>query len=74
MNEEMKIKKAIRSIGLALNASNGVIATDDISKTVDEKSWRIDHSSEIAALDYLENLLLNSTDICPLCGHRNNSL
>ena len=68
-----KIQKAIRSIGLALNASNGVIATDDIGKTVDEKSWRIDHSSEIEDLEYLENLF-NSTDICPLCGHRNSSL
>ena len=68
-----KVQDALRSIGLALNASNNTIATDDVTAKIGPNSWRIDHSSELKNLEYLEQLL-NNSETCPLCGNRNNDL
>lgn len=70
MNPSEKVKAILASIGLALHASHNVVATDDPSVDPDEKSWRIDHTAEIAALEQLETAL-NSIGICPECGCRN---
>jgi hypothetical protein len=59
---------AFRAIGLALNASHNTVATDVVGVAPDEKSWRIDHSKEIALLDELVALV--STGICPECADR----
>ncbi len=60
-SESEAISAAIRSIGLALHATNGAIATDLPDMQPDETCWRIDHSEEIKALQYLEELF-NNTD------------
>jgi hypothetical protein len=68
---------AIRTIGLALNASNGCVATDDLDVQPDEMSWRINHSEELLLLadvaeKIMESALIASPDlrsvIAPLRG------
>ena len=65
----MNVKSALRDIGLALHAANGVIASDDPALEPDEKTWRIDHSKAIGALEYIESALMG-TGTCPECGNR----
>ena len=67
-----EIKQALHAIGLALNASHNTVTTDRVEAQPDDYSWRIDNSTELAALDRLERLLLSSTDTCPLCNGRSN--
>ena len=56
--ETKELKKKIRSIGLALNASHNTVATDDINAEPDSKSWRIDNSKEIKDLEEIEKSFL----------------
>jgi len=71
MMNKLKIKQAIRDIGIALNLVNNTIATDDVNAQPSETSWQVDNSKEIDQLKELERLLLNDTDTCPLCNHCN---
>ncbi|NDY74617.1 hypothetical protein [Desulfobacter hydrogenophilus] len=71
-----KIKSSLISIGMALHASHGLLATDDPSAKEEDaqwESWRIDHSKEVSALEFIESLF-SDTDTCPLCGNRKNDL
>ena len=59
--EKNEMKRAIRKIGLALNASHNTIATDDpAAEPVDDYSWRVDNSKEIELLAELETELFSS--------------
>ena len=59
-------RSALRSIGLALSVTHNTVTTD-IPGTEPEpgRSWRVDHTEEIAWLDRLEAALLPSTSISP---------
>ncbi len=67
---KLEIKIAIRTIGLALNASHNTVTTDMPDIEPNETSWLIDHKKELALLDELEEAIFSS-DICPVCGNRN---
>lgn len=60
--EKEAISVAFRRIGLALHATNGVIATDIPDRQPDETSWRVDHSMEILALQHLEYRFNNTAE------------
>lgn len=70
-----EISQIIRAIGLALNACNNTITTDDVNaQPKEDYSWRIDHGKEMALLSELEQKLAINTDTCPVCGHCNKRL
>ena len=56
--ERLRYKRIFRAIGLALNASNNCVATDNVDAKVDDLSWRIDNHEEIAMLDEVSKELL----------------
>jgi len=72
--DKKKTENALRAIGLALSASNGVIANDNPDLKPDKGEWTIDNSKELEALEYIEALFSISTDTCPLCGRCNSRL
>ncbi|MDX9893898.1 MAG: hypothetical protein RBS34_00535 [Desulfofustis sp.] len=57
MDKKLMIATALRSIGLALHATHGVIATDLPDILPSDVSWRVNNSLEIIALEYVESQL-----------------
>lgn len=56
-NKKLMIATALRSIGLALHATHGVVATDLPDILPSDVSWRVNNSLEIIALEYVESQL-----------------
>ncbi len=54
---------AIRSIGLALSASNGCVTTDDVNAEPDDMSWVINNTKEIKLLEDMELALVSISDV-----------
>ena len=54
---------AIRSVGLALNSSNGCVTTDDVNAEPDEMSWVIDNTEEIEMLKAIELALVSPSNV-----------
>ncbi len=59
--ENEAISIAFRCIDLALQTTNGAIATDLPDLQPDETSWKVDNSKAILSFQYLE-YLFNNTD------------
>lgn len=59
----------LMNIGVALRSTNHCLTTDMIDARFAEgfEGWRIDHTDEADAVDYLGRLF--SSDTCPLCNH-----
>ena len=67
------IRRALRDIGLALNATHNTVATDRVGATPDDEySWTVDHRREIGLVHELEAMLLTNTDTDLGCADRSN--
>lgn len=55
--ETPTIERALRDIGLALNATHGTIATDMPEVEITATNWRVDHTHEMAQLAVLAKAL-----------------
>lgn len=60
------LERTIRNVGIALNACNHCVTTDDPAvQPVPDRTWRIDHSQELADFYRLAETLGLSTGTCP---------